>query len=414
VQSFLFSRPLEVSVSAKSAILINADNGKILFAKNIDDLRPPGSTTKIATCLFSLQRIKDLEEQIKAPMDCLIKIPHKVKQEREYRDVAYRLEPDGTSYGIYAGESLSIKNLLYGLMLSSGNDAANVLAHHLSEGNITAYMEDLNEYLHSIGCLSTTFFNPHGLHYPQHLTTARDLATLAREAIKHPLFLDIIQTQKHERPKTNKQAPYTVWTRNQLLRKGPFYYPKAFGIKTGYHAAAGHVFVGAARDEYRTLISVVLGSSTRDEKFRDTIKLFDAAFAEKRLARHLLNKQESIFRMKVKGAKKSLQAGLQEDIIMHYFPSEEEELFPKLIWNSLTLPIKKGQTVGALQINTEQGKTVRTEFIYAIEDLDFARAYKMVHWLLCWKHGGFLLGAILTVSIALTMYKRKIVSAETK
>lgn len=379
------ARLLDVSVSAQSAILINAETGKILFAKNIDDQHPPGSTTKIATCLVALQRVTHMDAQVLAEPECLISMYQQLKQARRYLDPPYLLEPDGTSYGIHTGEVLTIKDLLYGLMLSSGNDAANVLAYHFSQGDIPAYVEEMNRYVRSIGCRKTTFYNPHGLHYPGQLTTARDLAMLGREAIKHPQCLEIMSTAHYERPQTNKQAARTIWTSDQLLRQGKYYYPRAFGIKLGYHEAAGHVFVGAAKEGNRVLISAVMHAPSREEVFKDTIKLFETAFAEKKLARQLLNHQESFFTTQVKGTRQLLKAGLKEDLFLEYFPSEEEEVEPKLVFYDLTLPIERGALVGELQVHTDKGAVIKTAPVYAMEAVHCSLGQIGRQWMMSWR-----------------------------
>lgn len=357
---------LPLTVSAKYAILINGETGKILYSKQPDIKTPPASTTKIATALLSLQKISSFEEVVKCPLECLIKIPKKLKIENKYQDPPYRLEPDGSTYGILAGEKLTVNDLLHGMMLCSGNDASNVLAYHFSEGNIDKFMEEMNEYLKKIGCHHTKFYNPHGLHFPTHMTTARDLAILAKEAIKNEQFLSIVSTCSYERPKTNKQGSKIIATTNRLLKKGPFYYPKAFGIKSGYHENAGYNFVGAAKDETRTLISVVLQCPTVADAYKDTIKMFDAAFFEKKLSRILLNAEETIFTHSIKESKKLIQAVIMDDVVIDYFPSEEEALLPVLEWGQIKLPIKKKDIVGTLYVKNRLGKIVAKKEIFSL------------------------------------------------
>lgn len=379
VVSWLNAAPLSISVSASSAILINANNGKVLFEKQADQKHFPASTTKIATCLLALKKKANLEESVKCSLDCLLKIPQKLKVAHQYQDPPYRLEPDGKSYGIYPGETLALKDLMYGMMLHSANDASNVIAYHLSDGDIGSYMEEVNEYLRSIGCTNTQFYNPHGLHYPKHVSTARDLARLAQEAIQVPEFLEIIQTVSYERPKTNKQPERVVWTSNRLLKRGPFYYPKAFGIKLGYHAAGGGCFVGAAKDDNRVLVSVVLHCANAAEAFKDTIRMFDAAFGEKILTRQLINQEESVFVKVVKEGNESLHAKLQEDLAIQFFPSEEEILKPELCWNPLKAPIKKGDKVGVVYVKNMENKTIKTASIYAVKDVQVSWHYRYYH-----------------------------------
>jgi D-alanyl-D-alanine carboxypeptidase (penicillin-binding protein 5/6) len=381
VISGLNAAPISISVFASSAILINANNGKVLFEKQADQKQFPASTTKIATCLLALKKKANLEESVKCSLDCLLKIPQKLKIAHQYQDPPYRLEPDGKSYGIYPGEILSLKDLMYGMMLHSANDASNVIAHHLSGGDISSYLEEVNSYVRSIGCLNTQFYNPHGLHYPKHVSTARDLARLAQEAIQIPEFLEIIQTVNYERPKTNKQPERIVWTSNRLLKKGPFYYPKAFGIKLGYHAAGGGCFVGAAKDEDRVLISVVLHCKNAAEAFKDTIRMFDAAFSEKILTRQLINHEESVFVQVVKEGNGPVHARLKEDLAIQFFPSEEEELKPELCWSFLKAPIKKGDKVGMVHVKNMENKIIKTASIYAIKDVTVVWYYQGYHGL---------------------------------
>jgi len=401
---FLQAHTLFVPVNASSAILINARNGKVLFEKNADQKKFPGSTTKIASCVVALKKKPNFQEPVKCPLECLLKIPQKVKIANQFQDPPYILEPDGVSYGIYPGEILSFRDLLYGMMVYSANDAANVVAHHLAQGSIDAYMEEVNTYLQSIGCSSTRFYNPHGLHHPKHVTTARDLARLAQEAIQMPEFLEIMKTVQYERPKTNKQTERMVWTGNRLLRKGPFYYPKAFGIKTGYHAAAGHCFVGAAKDDSRVLISVVLQCASKAEAFKDTLRMFEAAFGEKRLTRQLMNHKDSLFVKKVKEGKRLLQAGLQEDFNIEYFPSEEEELKPELVWQVIKAPIKKGDKVGEVHIKTLSDTVIKSAPLYAIQDVDIAWSYKGYYYI---KEGGKGLVFFLFILGLLAFYEKR-------
>jgi D-alanyl-D-alanine carboxypeptidase (penicillin-binding protein 5/6) len=367
---YLSASPLQISTTSQSVILINAQNGKILYKKNAYKKLYPASTTKIATCLMALHRAENLDETVNCPLDCLIKIPKKLKIENKYQDPAYRLEPDGTSYGIYPGEKLTVRDLLYGMMLGSGNDASNVLAYHFSKGNINQFMKDTNKYLESIGCLSTKFFNPHGLHYPQHVSTARDLAILAKEALRNPEFVKIVSTVNYQRPKTNKQQPKIVTSTNRLLREGPNKFDRCFGIKTGYHELAGYNFVGAAKDGERTLISVVMKAPSSNDAFKDTVKLFEAAFSEKILTRLLINHQESIFTKKIKKTKDELQAGLREDLYVQYYPSEEEAFYPDIQWLDVKLPVRKGDKVGEVFVKLSNNHIVKKQDLIALNNLE--------------------------------------------
>ena len=350
---FLQAEPIHAKVSAKSAILINADTGAILYEKNAHALAYPGSITKIATCLYAVEQKTDgYDELVSCPLSCLKKITKSAKVANNYKDPPYLLEPDGTHFWIKKGEKLPFIDLLYGLMLFSGNDAANVIANHVC-GDIPTFVGRMNNFLKKIGCKNTSFCNPHGLHHPNHKTTAYDVAIITKEAIKYPIICKILSTDEYIRPETNLQKTKLVCSRNVIIQPGKFYYPKALGCKTGYTSDVGYTFMGIARDSERTLIVVLLGCSSSNERCRDAIHLFDIAFSEKKEERLLFKKEENIFSRKIKQGKQQVRARLMEDLKISYFPSEEPDIKVELNWGKLDLPIKEGAALGELLIYDE-------------------------------------------------------------
>jgi len=302
----LKAEPLPVNVSAQFAILMNAESGAILYEKQARERCFPASLTKMATGLYvALEKEESLDTLIACPQYCLQKMTKDLKVAHSYKDPAYFLEPDGTHYWLKEGEKLPLRDLLYGLMLASGNDAANTLAHHIG-GSIPQFMEGLNSYLEKIGCRDTHFVNPHGLHHPDHWTTVYDLALIARECLKNPLMRTIVSTREHERVQTNLQAPKKVLNRDSLIQPGKFFYPRALGMKTGYHSDAGYTYACVARDGKRSLIAILLGHNDPLQRFRDAIHLFEAAFDEKLEERLLFNKEENSFTRKIQGGKEAL------------------------------------------------------------------------------------------------------------
>ena len=261
-------------------------------------------------------------------------------------------------------------------MLSSGNDAANVIAQFVS-GSIEQFMQDLNNFFKEKGIKETRFNNPHGLHHPEHYTTAFDMALITKEAMKKPLFREIVKTIHYTRPETNKQPATTLVQSNRLLRRGSFFYPKAVGVKTGYHSKAGYTLVGAAEQDGRLLIAVVLGCTEMNKRFKDVIALFEAAFAEKKVSRTLFSKQYDTFTIQVTGSKSPLIATLSEDLKMDYFPSEEPIFKAFLKWNQMSLPIKEGQVVGEIQLKTDQG-TILKHSLFASSEVQMTAFFKII------------------------------------
>lgn len=365
-----WGKPLAVRVSAESALLMNAETGAILYEKRPHALQYPASLTKIASSLYVLEKKKNqLDEMVFCDPRCLRKMRQETKAERSYRDAPYLLEPDGSHFSILPGERLRLKDLMYGMMVASGNDASNVVAQHV-EGSIPAFMRHLNAYIEKLGCKNTQFMNPHGLHHPQHRTTAFDLALIVRAALKNKMLCAIAGEKEYYRPKTNKQPLKMVKQKNKLLSKGKFFYEAAFGLKIGYTAKAGNTFAGVAREGGRTLIVILLSCPSSDHQYRDAIRLFDAAFEEKKVSRLLFNSADNAFECRFKGGKGRLRARLLEDISMEYFPSEEPEIKIELDWQRLPLPIEKGALVGQLRILNKEGALFSVHELYAAERLE--------------------------------------------
>lgn len=351
-----FASPLKLELSAKAAILINSETGAVLYEKNAHLPLYPASITKMVTALYALEKKEHaLEEQVEALFDAVCAVYPHVRRRSEAHP-PYRLEFGGSHMGIKAGEKLSFRVLLYGLMLVSGNDAANVIAHFVS-GSIPEFMKELNLYVQSKGCKNTKFYTPHGLPHPEHKTTAYDMALLAREALKKPLLREIVKTVSYTRPQTHLQPQTTMYQHNALIKPGSkFYYPKAIGIKTGFTSAGGYTLIAAAEDEKRKLIAVLLGCEHLDARYKDAIALFEAAFNEKKAERILFSKEFDTFNHKIKGGKTLLKAELKEDARLSFYESENHNFSSKIVWDVNTLPIAQGQNVGKITIFSREEK----------------------------------------------------------
>lgn len=366
----LAAEPLKVQVSAKSAILMNAETGAILYEKNGDDRSYPASLTKIGTTLYALKKYhKEMDAKVTCLSHCLRKMNKSVKIAHGYKDPAYFLEPDGTHFWLKKGEEMPFIDLLHGIMLSSGNDASNTVAHYVG-GTIPKFVKGLNVYLKEIGCIGTQFVNPHGLHHPGHWTTARDLAVMTREALKEGLIRDIVSTKEYERPVTNLQTTRKVSNHDLLIQPGKFFYPRAHGMKTGYTENAGYCYASVARDGNRTLIAILLGCEDPHQRFRDAIRLFEAAFDEEKEERLLFRKEDNVFSRDLKGAKEAMKATLTEDITISYFPSEEPEMTIELNWEHLTPPINQGSCVGSIKIFDGEGRELESSPLVATVNVD--------------------------------------------
>ncbi len=247
---------------AQSALLIDEDTGEELFSKNSRVRMYPASTTKIMTLLLGIESDIPLDQQVTIPA--------------EAADIM-----EGSSViPVKPGDVISWKDLLYSFMLSSGNDGANAIAV-LTAGSIPTFVERMNARAAELGMESTHYANAHGLHDPEHYTTAQDLAVLARAAMRNDVFRDIVAqpnwTITVTRGGETKSAQ--IISRNSLLQKDEkYYYPDCTGIKTGHHNKAGWCFVGSAERDGMRVICVVLNCEGEFDKWYDAARLFEYGF----------------------------------------------------------------------------------------------------------------------------------------
>lgn len=252
---------------APSVILIEASSGDVIYQKNADDVMYPASTTKILTVLLGIQ-LGDMNATVTVS------------------ETALQLgDDDATTMGLQLGEEINFHDLLVGTLIRSANEGANVIAEAVS-GSISEFVDLMNRTAESYGCTNTHFTNPNGLHDPNHYTTARDMAIIAREAMKDETFREIAATLSYPMPQTNKQKARTLSLRdNSFMTPGTednpnkYYYPYGIGIKTGFTNAAGYCYVGAAEKDGVELITVVLAAGQRG-RWADTIKLMDYGFSQ--------------------------------------------------------------------------------------------------------------------------------------
>lgn len=227
-----FARALDVS--AKSAIIVDAESGQVLWQKDAHTPRYPASTTKIMTAMLLLEHC--------LPSDWIV-APKGVD----------KIQP--SSMNLRVGEKVSARGMLYALMLRSANDGSVAVAYHIS-GSIPEFAKLMNKRAKEIGCLNTNFNNPNGLNDKKHTTTAFDLALIAREAMQYEEFRKVARTQSQPIVRSINHKDLLMKSHNKWLAKDM----TADGIKTGYTKDAGKCYVGSAtRDGYR-LITVILKS----------------------------------------------------------------------------------------------------------------------------------------------------------
>ncbi|MDD6309389.1 MAG: D-alanyl-D-alanine carboxypeptidase [Clostridia bacterium] len=234
-----------MEVSAVSAVLIEYATGKTIYAKNAETRMPMASTTKIMTALLALEY---------GNPDEIVTVS---------RNAAYQ---EGSAMYLKEGEQLPLLHLIYGLMLASGNDAAVAIAEHLA-GDVDSFAAQMTERAKAMGCENTQFKNPNGLHDEAHYTTALDLARIAGEALRNPIFREIV-SKKHA-----TVGNRSLHNHNKLLSM----YEGAIGVKTGYTKAAGRTLVSAAEREGVELIAVTLCAP---DDWNDHMRMLDYGFSK--------------------------------------------------------------------------------------------------------------------------------------
>jgi D-alanyl-D-alanine carboxypeptidase len=242
-------------IRAKSAIVVDLDDGSVLFARRADQRRPIASITKVMTALIVLERNPQLSGTATVSRRAARQVPTKI--------------------GLRRGERISVSDLMYGLLLWSGNDAAVALAEHMA-GSVPAFLRLMNAKADALGLEHTYFASPSGLD-DRGVSTARDVAVLARTALANQRFADLVHTRRHR-----IHGPRTQLHRLRNLNRLLGTYPGALGVKTGYTRASGECVVGAARIHGRSVLAVVMGEPLTPRwrrAYSDTTKLLDYGFA---------------------------------------------------------------------------------------------------------------------------------------
>lgn len=234
-------------IYAQSYIVIDSDSGRIIGSRNADQKLPIASTTKILTTILAIENIENIEQKIEVPAECT--------------------GIEGSSIYLMPKQIVSIKDLLYGTMLRSGNDAATTLAAYAGSKNEGGFIEMMNEKAAELGAYKSNFSNPHGLHNENHYSTAYDLALISRHAMKNSIFKEISSAETYKANSMNT----IFYNKNKVVHQ----YEYGNGIKIGYTKSAGRCLVASAENAGTEIIVVVLNDNNW---FQDSYKIFDWAF----------------------------------------------------------------------------------------------------------------------------------------
>ena len=356
---------LEKNLSSEAVLLMEASTGKVIYENNGYEKKYPASTTKIMTAILAIEHC-NLNETATAS------------------EFAINSVPSGYSTAnIQIGETLSVKDLLYALMLQSANESAVILAEHVS-GSQEAFANLMNKKAKEIGCKNTHFVNPNGIHDENHYTTAYDLALIAQYAMKNQTFRDIVKTTSFTLPATTSypSESRTYANTNNLIiydarnRPDNYYYKYATGIKTGYTSAAKNCLVASAEKNGIEYISVVLGASITYENTGSVSHRYVDNFSFRKLkaANNLIKT------IKIENGKKdknSLDLLISSDVnSLVSIDNKNTQIEPEItLKEGLAAPIAKGDIVGTISYKVE-GINYTTDLI-AGNDVEEFKASKI-------------------------------------
>ncbi len=318
-------------ISAASAVLMDAASGRILYEKDAHTRRLIASTTKLMTALVAVEATEDLEQVVTV--------------KREY-------QAEGSSMYLGVGEQLTIRELLYGLLLSSGNDAALAIAGGCA-GDVETFVGWMNDRAGELGMADTHFANPNGLDHEAHYSTAYDMALLAREVLSHEVLVELVST------KSATVAGRSLVNHNKLLWR----YEGCTGMKTGYTDAAGRTLVSSARRNGQDLICVTL--KDRDD-WNDHARLLDYGF--KNYPLFPLARAEKRFRtLPITGSLLSqVEVVTASDVVYPLLKGEKVRARITLP-NLVSAPVKKGAIAGRLTFLVGEEQVGETYLLYAVD-----------------------------------------------
>jgi len=355
-----FAEPAELELHSHAAILMDPRTWNVLFEQNAREQLPPASLTKIMTAILAIE-LGDLDEFVVVSENAM----------------DYGLSPLAARLGLLDGEEMRLRDLVSAIMLTSGNDAANVIAEHIG-GDIHTFVTMMNLRAIQLGAFDTFFMNPTGLHHDEHLSTAYDMAMISRFAMTIPEFRQIVAvahlyldgTDLHPEPR------YIINTNSMIsrMRTPEYYFAPTIGVKTGFTSQAGLCLAAAAgRNRPFELISVTLGAphgGTAQYAFVDTTALFNfgyANFLEYRVAPRGQTLEEVRLRHGRNSRHLILEAGTPLTIL---FPrdSEVSNIVPNpILPNYVIAPIEQGDVIGEIEFIYDGVVIGRTDLVASVD-----------------------------------------------
>lgn len=335
--SFIFIKnvsAVEMDISAKSAILVDFNTGKVLYSKNENEPLAMASMTKVMSMLLIMEKIDD--------------------GSLKYDDIV-EISTESSSMGgsqifLNPGDKYKVIDLLKGVAMASANDAVVALAEK-TYGSKEHFIEAMNKKAESLGLKNTHFVNVHGLDEEGHYSSAYDMSVMARELLKHEKILDFTRVYEEYLTKPDGSQIWLVNT-NKLVR----FYDGVDGLKTGFTQNAGYCLTATGKKNNLRLISVVMGEESIEKRSSDTVKLLNYGFNtfKVNLIKH---KSEILGKVNVqKGKKENVDVVLVNDLIELLNASDKPSNYKfKILVDKITAPVKKGDVIGKVKVLNDNG-----------------------------------------------------------
>ena len=341
---------LKLAESAKSAILIEASSGKILFEKNADEKLHPASMTKMMSMLLIIEAIEDGV----ISWDQVVTVSENASR------------MGGSQILLETGEKMSVRDLFKGVAIASGNDAVVALAETVA-GNVNNFVSMMNDKALELGLTNTHFKNPHGLDDADHYSSSRDMSLIAKELVKHDKVLEYTKVYEDYLRENTDRKIWLVNT-NRLVR----FYDGVDGLKTGFTDDAGYCMTATAMKDGMRIIAVVMGEETSKIRNQEVSEMLDYAFAQYKVI-DMLKSKNSLGKYRVENGKDEYAlVVVKGSATMVKKKSEKDGKFSYDIkLNSLKAPLKSGDNVGKLIIK-EDGNIVKSLNLTVKKDIEKA------------------------------------------
>ena len=348
------------NIGCKAVYIAEPKTGKIIYEKNSHEKMYPASTTKILTALVVLEQCQ-LSDTAVVSKNAISLVPN------DYANAKLQVD-----------EKLCISDLLYALLVQSANEAANVLAEHVS-GSIESFMDKCNTRAEELGCEQLHFVNPNGIHDNDHYCTAYDLYLIAKECQKYDIFNEIVKTESFTLPATNMYSrnDRTFENTNSMIlpKSTSYYYQYCTGIKTGHTDPAGECLIASSSRDNLDLISVVLGGATKNsnglnDRFIDTKQLFDFTY-NNYSNKKVVEKNQTVTNINVKKATKKTSSldVIVNNNISSVMPNDIDagNIIKEInINDDISAPIKQGEVIGKITYKVD-GLNYTTDLIASHE-----------------------------------------------